>query len=86
MGAKIKMWGLLRMSRPLLVSGTIPQIINPFPSFGENLPKFRKPITVPLQATPVKEVDTEVEVETMKNKQKAPGTQPRYGYLMPGRF
>lgn len=74
------------MSKPLLVSGTVPQIINPFPSFGDNLPKFRKPITVPLFKTPVKEVDTEVAVETMKNKQKAPGTSHQYGYLMPGRF
>lgn len=80
------MWRKVRMSRPLLISGTIPQILNPFPSFGENLPKFGKPLTVSLLKTPVKEVDTEVEVEVLKNKQKAPGTQPRYGYLMPGRF
>jgi hypothetical protein len=74
------------MSKPLLVSGTIPQILNPFPSFGENLPKFRKPITVPIFETPVMEVDTEVKVPVFRNKQKAPGTKPTYGFLMPGRF
>ena len=74
------------MSKPILVSGTIPQILNPFPSFGEFVPTYRKPKPVEMKATPVFEVDTEVPVETFKNKQKAPGTRPTYGYLMPGRF
>jgi len=74
------------MSKPILFSGTIPQIINPFPAFGEFVQTFRTPKPVGMLETPVKEVDTEVPVSTFKNKQRAPGTKPAYGFLMPGRF
>jgi hypothetical protein len=74
------------MSKPILVSGTIPQILNPFPTFGEFVPTYRKPKAVELKQTPVMEVDTEVPVELLKNRRKAPGTKPSYGFLMPGRF
>lgn len=71
---------------PLMVSGTLSEIINPYPSFGENLPARRRLVPVELKKTPLNIVSTKVPVDLFKNKQPAPGTKPAYGMLQPDRF
>lgn len=71
---------------PLMVSGTLSEIVNPFPSFGENLPARRRTVPVELKSTPQQMVDTKLPVDLFKNKQPAPGTKPAYGMLQPNRF
>jgi hypothetical protein len=67
---------------PLLVSGTLSEITNPFPSFGEQVQTRRKPAPVGLSETPIQMVKKKKPVDLFKNRQPAPGTKPRYG--MPG--
>ena len=71
---------------PLLVSGTLSEITNPFPSFGEQVPRRRRDIPVELKSTPQQEVDTKTPVDVFRNKQPAPGTKPAYGMVQPDRF
>ena len=72
--------------KPLLVSGTLSEVTNPYPTFGEQLQRYRKPQPVELKATPVLKVNTKTAVDLFKNKQPAPGTKPAYGMLRPDRF
>lgn len=67
---------------PLLVSGTLSEITNPFPSFGEQVQTRRKPEPVGLIQSPLQMVNLKIPVSLFKNRQPAPGTKPRYG--MPG--
>ena len=76
----------LKASMPLLVSGTMSEITNPFPSFGEQVPSRRPTVTVELKSTPHQMVDTKTPVSLFHNKQKAPGTKPAYGMVRPDRF
>jgi len=71
---------------PLLVSGTISEITNPFPSFGEQVPSRRPIVPVELKSTPTQMVNTKMPVDMFKNSQPAPGTKPAYGMLRPDRF
>ena len=71
---------------PLLVSGTVSEITNPYPSFGEQLPSRRPTVAVELKSTPLQMVDTKVPVDVFRNKQRAPGTKPAYGMVQPDRF
>jgi len=71
---------------PLLVSGTVSEVTNPFPSFGEQVPSRRPTVAVELKSTPQQMVDTKTPVDMFKNKQKAPGTKPAYGMVQPDRF
>ena len=76
----------LKQSMPLLVSGTLSEVLNPFPSFGEQVPSRRPTVAVELKKTPVNEVENKVPVDVFQNKQKAPGTKPAYGMVQPDRF
>jgi hypothetical protein len=71
---------------PLLVSGTISEITNPFPAFGEQVPSRRPTMPVELKSTPLQMVDTKTPVDVFKNQQRAPGTKPAYGMVQPDRF
>jgi hypothetical protein len=71
---------------PLLVSGTVSEITNPFPAFGEQVPSRRTTMPVELKSTPLQMVDTKTPVDVFKNQQRAPGTKPAYGMVQPDRF
>jgi len=72
--------------KPMLVSGTLSEVVNPFPTFGEQLPRGRVITPVELKSTPVNMVNTKTPVDLFKNSQKAPGTKASYGMVMPDRF
>lgn len=75
------------MSNPTrLLPGTVPQLLNPFRPFGDNVSIFRKPVEVMLTPNPLPRVDTSTGVDLFRNARPAPGTKPTYGFLMPGRF
>jgi hypothetical protein len=69
-----------------LLSGTIPQIVQPYPGMNEGVKRYSPPVSVQLFSNPRPKVNTSTGVETFRNAQPRPGTKPTYGYVMPGRF
>ena len=74
------------MSGTRLLDGTIPELLNPFRQFGQNVQRFYAPVEASLLPNPLLKTDTRTATNLFKNRRGAPGTKPTYGMLMPGRF